>query len=110
MGRDHTAHGRARHPWLTGSAGWAYFAATRYLIGLRFTFDGMQIDPCIPAEWDGFSAQRRWRGALYRIQVENPSHVEKGVVSVTLNGKPVKGAIPPMPEGSENEVVIRMGR
>ena len=29
MGRDHTAHGRARHPWLTGTAGWAYTAATR---------------------------------------------------------------------------------
>ncbi len=29
MGRDHTAHGRARHPWLTGTAGWMYTAATR---------------------------------------------------------------------------------
>ena len=26
VGRDHTAFGRARHPWLTGSSGWMYTA------------------------------------------------------------------------------------
>ena len=26
VGRDHTAFGRARHPFMTGSGGWAYFA------------------------------------------------------------------------------------
>ena len=29
VGRDHTAFGRARHPFMTGSGGWAYFSATR---------------------------------------------------------------------------------
>ena len=28
VGRDHTAFGRARHPFMTGSGGWAYFSAT----------------------------------------------------------------------------------
>ncbi len=35
MGRDHTAYGRARHPWLTGSAGWAYHAATHWILGIQ---------------------------------------------------------------------------
>ncbi|MDR1029686.1 MAG: N,N'-diacetylchitobiose phosphorylase, partial [Treponema sp.] len=35
MGPDHTAFGRARHPFMTGSAGWSYFAATRYILGIR---------------------------------------------------------------------------
>ncbi len=109
MGRDHTAHGRARHPWLTGSAGWSYFAATRYMLGIRCTFDGMIVDPCIPSDWDGFEASRIWRGATYKITVKNPAHAEKGVKSVSLNGKPVAGAIPAQPEGSVNEVIVVMG-
>ena len=44
MGRDHSAYGRARHPWLTGSAGWAYFAATHYILGIRPDYDGLVID------------------------------------------------------------------
>ena len=33
MGPDHTAFGQARHPFMTGSGGWSYFAATRYILG-----------------------------------------------------------------------------
>lgn len=86
MGRDHTAHGRARHPFMTGSSGWAYYAATRYMLGIRPGFDTLTVDPCIPAEWDGFEVTRRWRGAEYRIRVTNANHVEKGVKSLRVDG------------------------
>ena len=49
-------------------------------------FDALVVDPCIPADWDGFEMTRRWRGAEYRIRVDNPNHVEKGVVSLTVDG------------------------
>lgn len=109
MGRDHTAHGRARHPWLTGSAGWAYYAATHYMLGVRVTLKGLVIDPCIPSEWEGFSVKRRWRGAEYNIVVKNPDKVSKGVKTVLLNGKPVSGPVPPQEEGSINMVEVVMG-
>ncbi len=54
MGKDHTAHGRARHPWLTGTAAWFYTAATKYILGIRPTYNGLVIDPCIPSDWKGF--------------------------------------------------------
>ncbi len=98
MGKDHTAHGRARHPFMTGSSGWAYYAATRYMLGIRPGFDGLTVDPCIPAEWDGFEAVRKWRGAEYRINVTNPNHVEKGVGRILADGKPVE-KIPVFDEG-----------
>ena len=85
-GKDHTAFGRAHHPFMTGSAGWAYYAATQYLLGVRPDFDELVIDPCIPGDWKEFSVIRRWRGAEYRIHVVNPNGVEKGVASMTLNG------------------------
>ena len=109
MGRDHTAFGRARHPWLTGSAGWNLTAATRWILGVRLEFDGLIVDPCIPSDWKGFQVTRRWRGATFAITVKNPNGVEKGVVATTLNGKPVEGAIKVQPEGSVNEVIVIMG-
>ena len=79
MGRDHTAFGRARHPWLTGSGGWNYTAATRWILGIQLGFDGLVVDPCIPADWQEFAVTRQWRGATFNISVKNPSGVEKGV-------------------------------
>jgi N,N'-diacetylchitobiose phosphorylase len=109
MGEAHSLHGQAHHPWLTGSAGWFYTAVTRHILGVRLTFDGLVIDPCIPSAWPGFSVSRQWRGATYEISVENPDGVQKGVKSVTLNGASVTGPIPPQPAGSVNEVVVVMG-
>ena len=108
MGKDHSAYGRARHPFMTGSAGWAYFSATRYMLGIRPDFDRLVVDPCIPREWKGFSVSRVWRGAVYHIQVQNPKGVCKGVGTVLVNNEPTE-KIPPMPEGSVTEVCVILG-
>src|SRR3990172_1643962 len=105
MGKDHTAVGRARHPWLTGSGAWAYTAATRWILGIRPTFNGLIIDPCIPSSWQEFEVVRRWRGAEYRIRVENPQGVQKGVKSVTLKGKPVSVPIAQQKSGTIHEIL-----
>ncbi len=109
MGQDHTAFGRARHPWLTGSGGWNYTAVTRWMLGIRLSFSGLIVDPCIPCDWKEFQVTRQWRGATFEIKVRNPGGVEKGVRSVTLNGHSVDGPIPPQPAGSVNQVAIVMG-
>jgi N,N'-diacetylchitobiose phosphorylase len=109
MGKDHAAHGRARHPWLTGSGGWNYTAVTRWILGVRLSFGGLIVDPCIPPDWKHFSVNRQWRGAMFDIRIENPNGVEKGVINVTLNGERIEGAIKPQPSGSVNTVVVTMG-
>lgn len=109
MGQDHTAFGRARHPWLTGSGGWNYTAVTRWILGVRLSFEGLIVDPCIPCDWSEFQVTRQWRGATYEIAVHNPSGAEKGVRAVTLNGQPIEGPIPPQPTGSVNQVDVLMG-
>lgn len=108
MGKDHTAHGRARHPFMTGSGGWAYFAATRYLLGVRPDYEGLIIDPCIPSDWKSYNITRIWREAVYDIRVENPSGVCKGVLRMMLNGSEVQGKIPQQPKGSHNEIYVLM--
>lgn len=108
MGKEHTAFGRARHPFMTGTGGWAYFAATRYILGIRPQFDELLVDPCIPSEWEEFKIHREWRGAVYHITVLNPEHVMKGVKSIVLDGKKAE-RIPLQPEGSIHEITVIMG-
>ncbi|MFZ3463554.1 GH36-type glycosyl hydrolase domain-containing protein [Vibrio harveyi] len=110
MGRDHQDHGRANHPWLTGTSGWAYFAVTNFILGVRTGFDGLTIDPCIPTNWPGFEVTRQWLGATYNIKVANPDSVSKGVKSITVNGEAVSGAsVPVQAQGSVNEVIVTLG-
>ena len=53
---------------------------------------------------------RQWRSATYNIKVQNPSHIEKGVASITVNGKLVKGnVVPQQPAGSVNDAIVVMG-
>ena len=108
VGRDHTAFGCARHPFMTGSSGWAYYAATQYMLGVRPDFDALIVDPCIPADWKEFSMIRQWRGGIYEIHVTNPDGVEKGVRSMTADGKPVDRLAPIVP-GSKCHVEVVMG-
>lgn len=108
MGKDHTAFGRARHPFMTGTGGWAYFSATRYILGIKPGLNSLMIDPCIPSDWDKFQVKREWREAIYHITVENPDGVMKGVKMITLNGKEVEEILP-QPKGSENTVTVIMG-
>ncbi|EPO5778546.1 GH36-type glycosyl hydrolase domain-containing protein [Vibrio harveyi] len=110
MGRDHQDHGRANHPWLTGTSGWAYFAVTNFILGVRTGFDDLTIDPCIPTNWSGFEVTRQWLGATYNIKVVNPDSVSKGVKSITVNGEAVSGAsVPVQAQGSVNEVIVTLG-
>ncbi|MCE5234441.1 MAG: N,N'-diacetylchitobiose phosphorylase, partial [Eubacteriales bacterium] len=108
MGKAHTAFGRARHPFMTGSAGWAYFSATQYMLGVRPGFDALTLDPCVPADWKTFSVSRAWRGARFDISFENPAGVQKGVKELYLDGARVE-KIPAQAPGTAHTVRVVMG-
>jgi cellobiose phosphorylase len=72
---------------LTGSGGWNYTAVTRWMLGVRLSFDGMIVDPCIPSRLEGVQGHRAsGGGATFEITVKNPHGVQKGVVTTTLDG------------------------
>jgi len=109
LGDEHPQFGLARNSWLTGTASWAYQAATQYILGIRPAYEGLLIDPCIPAEWDGFRVRREFRNAVYQIHVKNPRHVSKGVRSVTLDGETLEGdVVPPLGDGATHRVEVTM--
>jgi cellobiose phosphorylase len=109
-GRDARRHGEAKNSWLTGTAAWNYFAVTRWILGLRCGYNGLEIDPCIPAAWDGFTARRQCRNACYAIEVRNPNHVCRGVKAVSVDGVEVPGRLVPYAgDNAEHRVTVVMG-
>jgi cellobiose phosphorylase len=90
-GPEAPTHGEAKNSWLTGTAAWNYVAITQWILGLRPEYEGLRVDPCIPADWKEFSVARKFRGDRLRITVHNPEGVNRGVVRMTVNGKGVEG-------------------
>jgi cellobiose phosphorylase len=82
-----------------------YQAATQYILGIQPTFDGLRIDPCIPAEWDGFTVKRYFRGVLYEIRVKNIGHVNRGVKKIVVDGEENEGLILPLYAARTQHVV-----
>jgi cellobiose phosphorylase len=85
-GKDAFKPGEAKNSWLTGTASWNFYAVTQYMLGIRPDYDGLVIDPCIPTDWKGFKAIRKFRGSTYRIEVVNPDGKSKGVKELTVDG------------------------
>jgi cellobiose phosphorylase len=108
-GKHSKKFGRSRLPWLTGAATWTYHSATQYILGIRPEAAGLNIEPCIPKSWDGFTATRVFRGNKLTINVTNPSHVCKGVKSTTVDGKVTESSVIPvdiLKDGSVIDVVM----
>jgi cellobiose phosphorylase len=95
-GRDAPTHGEAKNSWLTGAAAWNFVAITQWILGVRPDFDGLRIDPVLPAAWPGFHAVRRFRGATYDITVSKPSGERGRVRRLTVDGVPVDGTLIPL--------------
>ncbi|MDD6550506.1 MAG: glycosyl transferase [Lachnospiraceae bacterium] len=109
-GRDAATFGEGKNSWLTGTAAWTFTCMSQYILGIYPTLDGLKIDPCIPDSCESYSVDRFYRGARYHISVQNPDHVEHGIASLTVDGKPADGdVIPPQPAGSEVYVTAIMG-
>jgi cellobiose phosphorylase len=109
-GKDAPTHGEAKNSWLTGTAAWNYVAITQWILGIRPALDGLQIDPVIPADWPGFTATRRFRGATYHIEVRNPDRVGAGVRSMWIDDRPVPGNLAPIfDDGRDHHLIITLG-
>ncbi len=108
-GKDAVRHGEAKNSWLTGTAAWNYVTISQYILGIIPDYEGLKIDPCIPHEWDTFTVNRKYRGVDYIIEVNNPNHVEKGVVAMTVNGDSIDGQVIPVQQAGPVRVVVTMG-
>jgi cellobiose phosphorylase len=109
-GRDAPSHGEAKNSWLTGAAAWNYVAITQWILGIRPEHGGLRVDPVIPANWPGFRATRRFRGATYRIAVIKQGGTTGRVTHLIVGGARVEGTLMPLaPAGATVDVEAVVG-
>ena len=79
--------GRGGWTWYTGSASWMYRTAVEGILGIHLRGARLLIDPCVPRAWSGFEFTYKYGSSRYRITIENPGGVSRGVIRATLDGR-----------------------
>lgn len=105
-GRDAPTHGEAKNSWLTGTAAWNYVAITQWILGVRAGFDGLEIDPVLPMDWDGFRAERLYRGVRYEISIQRKGAGNR--VRLWMDGQEVEGRRLPLPSVGVDRVQVEV--
>jgi cellobiose phosphorylase len=78
LGDEHRQFGLGRNSWLSGTASWAYQAATQRILGVRSDYSGLIVDPRVPGAWKGFTVVRRFRGADLPHPRPEPARLRQG--------------------------------
>jgi len=94
-------HGEAKNSWLTGTAAWNYVAISQYILGIRPGYNGLIIDPKIPATIANLSIIRNLRDTKYNITVKHGD-----TPSILVDGKPFDGKEVPISAGKEINVEV----
>jgi cellobiose phosphorylase len=92
-GKDAAKPGEGKNSWLTGTAAWNWLTITQYILGIRPTYDGIEIDPCIPSSLKEYRVHRVLRDAEFDITVKNPEGKEAGVSRIVIDGTPIEGCV-----------------
>jgi cellobiose phosphorylase len=109
-GPDSKEFGRGAYHWLSGTGAWMFRSMLDYIIGVHPEHDGLRIQPAVAPSWKQFSVVRKFRGATYRIEFNNPNGVETGVKDVTLDGRKIAGNMLPLPSDTDiHFVTVTMG-
>jgi cellobiose phosphorylase len=104
-------HGRSHVHWLTGTASTVMVALVNGILGLQPQYDGININPCIPASWKGFKMAKIFRNKKLNIVVDNNEGVEKGVKYTVVNGKKLDGCYISCDDlADSNDVLVVMGK
>ena len=99
--------GRGGWTWYTGSAAWLFRISTEWILGVRPTWDGLLVRPCLPTDWKGFSMRRTFRGARYEITVET----EAARCEILVDGKPhASDLIPAFGDGRTHRVAVKLAK
>lgn len=105
-GKDAARPGEGKNSWLTGTAAWMWYTVSEFILGIKPSYDGLTIDPCLPTSAKEYEVCRKFRGAEYIIKVKNPKGVNKGVRSLLLDGQRMEGNTVPFSEGRYTVEVV----
>jgi cyclic beta-1,2-glucan synthetase len=102
--------GRGGWTWYTGSSGWMYRLGIEVILGVKKVGPALEFDPCIPRNWPGYKVNYRFGRTQYKIEVQNPHYVNRGIQQILLDGKLVSNNLVPLQDdGGPHEVRVVMG-
>jgi cellobiose phosphorylase len=101
-------YGRAGYPWRTGTAGWMTVLLMEWVLGARRSHEGLLIEPCLTRAIPHARVTRRFRGAVYEIELDNSAGRCTGASAIRVDGERVEGRVlPDLREGTHRvEVVV----
>ncbi len=101
-------YGKSGYAWRTGTSGWMTQLLIEYILGARRSYDGLLIDPCLPAALPEARLTRRFRGATYHIHLQNRKGGGKQPARIELDGQPVAGPVLPLLKDGEHQVRVTL--
>ncbi|WP_417193427.1 GH36-type glycosyl hydrolase domain-containing protein [Bifidobacterium pullorum] len=93
--------GEGKNSWLTGTAAWTFVDVSQFLLGVTPTFDGLKVEPHLPAAFTDLTVTRVFRGVTYTIHM-----VRAGSRSLTVDGTAIEGNVVPLPTGDVTAVSV----
>jgi cyclic beta-1,2-glucan synthetase len=101
--------GRGGWTWYTGSASWTYRIGLEAILGFTKRGETLEMDPCIPESWKEFQLVYRHGTTTYRIAVNNPDGVQRGVAQTLLDGTEVDGPVNLADDGLIHDIIVTLG-
>jgi cellobiose phosphorylase len=101
--RPGSSHGGA-------SAAGLFRAAVEGILGLKPSWEGLRVRPCLPPSWKEVEVRREFRGAIYKLRLRRQSAKPPHFNEVVLNGKKVVGDLLPVQFSRRNEGVVTVGK
>jgi cyclic beta-1,2-glucan synthetase len=102
--------GRGGWTWYTGSAAWFYRLGVEAILGLRRKGNELDIDPCMPPAWPGYSFEYRFGKTIYEVEITNKSGISRGVAEINIDGVVMPSvSIPLRDDGDRHSVKVTMG-
>ena len=68
-GKDAARPGEGKNSWLTGTAAWTWKTVSEFILGIKPQYDGLLVEPCIPARYGSYRVVRRFREAEYDLTI-----------------------------------------
>lgn len=109
-GKAARRHGEAKNSWLTGTAAWNFVALSQWIAGVRSEYNGLRIEPRLPAHVKNASLTRVYRGCAYEIEVENRNPSGTIALSVASGSATADGTLVSAgPAGSTVKIKVVVG-
>lgn len=89
FGPNNPRYGMNLFSWFTATPAWLIHAAFEQILGVKVDFDGIEISPNVPKEWQEYTVIKEYMGTKYHINFLRKAE-QRGIL---VDGVPIKGNV-----------------